>query len=43
MGSSVADIKKLCPTATVENGLAIHGGSVANSEKEIKNWVVGGR
>ena len=43
MGSSVADIKKLCTTATVENGLAIHGGSVANSEKEIKNWVVGGR
>ena len=41
MGSSVADIKKMCPTATVENGLAIHGGNVANSENEIKNWVEG--
>ena len=41
MGHSEADIKKLCTTATVENGLAIHGGNVANSENEIKNWVEG--
>lgn len=26
MGNSVSDIKKLCPTANVEKGLAIHGG-----------------
>lgn len=39
MGSSVADIKKLCPKATVENGLAIHGGSVHKSIKTIEDWV----
>lgn len=39
MGSSVSDIKKLCPAARVENGLAIHGGSAARSEKEIEKWI----
>lgn len=39
MGSSVADIKRLCPGARVEKGLAIHGGSVAKSRKIIEEWV----
>ena len=39
MGSSVADIKRLCPGARVEKGLAIHGGSAAKSRKIIEEWV----
>lgn len=39
MGSSVTDIKKLCPKAGVEGGLAIHGSSVAHAEKVIEGWV----
>lgn len=39
MGSSEADIKKLCPQAAVEKGLAIHGGSVNRAEPDIKKWL----
>ena len=39
MGSSIRDIKKLCPTAKVEEGLAIHGSSVNRSRKVIGEWV----
>lgn len=39
LGSSVSDIKKLCPTAKVEKGLAIHGGSVRRSRKDIEKWI----
>ena len=39
LGSSVSDIKKLCPTAKVEKGLAIHGGSVRQSRKDIEKWI----
>ena len=39
MGSSVEDIRKLCPTARVKSGLAIQGGSVNHSQKEVENWV----
>lgn len=39
MGNSVSDIKKLCPGATVEKGLAIYGGSVERSKKEIEKWI----
>lgn len=39
MGSSVSDIKKLCPAAKVEKGLAIRGGSAERSKKEIENWI----
>ena len=39
MGSSVSDIKKLCPGATVEEVLAIRGGSVDKSRKNIEGWV----
>lgn len=39
MGSSESDIKRLCPGANVEKGLAIHGGSVNRSKKEIEEWI----
>lgn len=39
MGSSVNDIKKLCPGARVEKGLAIHGGSVNRSKRNIEAWI----
>lgn len=39
MGSSVADIQRLCPAAEVTKGLAIHGGSASRSEKDIKKWL----
>ena len=39
MGSSVSDIKALCPSANVEDGLAIRGGSVPRSQKDIEKWI----
>ena len=39
MGSSEGDIKKLCPTARVEKGLAIRGGSVRHARSEIEQWI----
>lgn len=42
LGGSINDIKKLCPSATVEKGLAIHGSRVQNSKKDIEKWI-GGR
>lgn len=39
MGSSINDIKKLCPGANVEEGLAIRGGSVQRSKEEIEKWI----
>lgn len=39
MGRSVKDIKKLCPNAQVENGLAIHGASVNMAKSDIEKWI----
>ena len=39
MGSSEQDIKKLCPGAVVEKGLAIRGGNVTRSKEAIKEWL----
>lgn len=39
LGSSVQDIKKAAPSATVLDGLAIKGGSVNNSDKAIETWI----
>lgn len=39
MGSSESDIRKTCPGAVVEQGLAIHGGSVDMAEPEIIKWL----
>ena len=42
MGSSVSDIRKLCPGAKVDAGLAIRGGSADRSEKAIEKWIENG-
>ncbi|MGN0545753.1 MAG: flavodoxin [Acutalibacteraceae bacterium] len=39
LGSSIGDIKKLCPDAKVEKGLAIHGGRVKQAKNEIEKWI----
>ncbi len=39
MGSSINDIKMLCPTANVEKGLPIRGGSVQRSKSDIEKWI----
>ena len=39
LGSSVADIRRLCPQAAVEAGLAIRGSRVSAAEKDIAEWV----
>jgi flavodoxin len=39
MGHSESDIKKLCPRAKIEKGIAIHGGSVGSAQKAIEKWV----
>jgi len=39
MGRSVEDIKKLCPTATILEGLPIRGSSVKNSGNDIQKWL----
>lgn len=40
LSGSERDIKRLCPTANVEQGLAIHGGSVNSAEGKIKSWLL---
>lgn len=39
MGHSEQDIKRLCPTATVETGLAILGSEVKRAESAIQKWI----
>ena len=39
LGQSVKDIKRLCPSADVRDGLAIRGGSVKKSKNDIENWI----
>ena len=39
MGGSENDIKKLCPGAEVALGLAIRGGRVQWSNKDIQKWI----
>lgn len=39
LGGSVSDIRKACPGARVEEGLAVHGSRVEASEKKIWEWV----
>lgn len=43
MGVSEQDIKKLCPNAKTEKGLAIRGGSVQKSKTAIEKWIKGGQ
>ncbi|HWT76468.1 MAG TPA: flavodoxin [Mobilitalea sp.] len=39
MGHSESDIKKLCPYAEVQKGLAIRGGSVKGAKNDIMRWL----
>ena len=39
MGTSVSDIRKLCPDAMVEEGLAIHGAEVVNAKEQVQDWL----
>ena len=37
--NSLRDIARLCPGATIKEGLAIHGDDVGKSDKVLENWV----
>lgn len=39
MGRSESDIKRLCPNAKVEKGLAIFGSAALRAEEQIKKWL----
>ena len=39
LGSSEQDIRRLCPGAKVEPGLAVQGGSVQHAEPAIRAWL----
>lgn len=39
LGSSISDIMRLCPTAVVEKGIAIRGGTAEQSVKDIQKWL----
>lgn len=39
MGSSEADIKRLCKGAAVEPGLAIHGAKASAAQADLKRWI----
>lgn len=39
MGRSEADIRRLCPGAKVERGLAIHGAAVTRAGTAIEKWL----
>jgi len=41
LGSGESDIKKLCPDATILDGLAIRGGSVSGAQEQVKKWLEG--
>lgn len=39
LGRSPEDIRRVCPGAKVEKGLAVYGGSVNRSENIIRKWI----
>lgn len=39
LGSSINDIKKLCPGAKIGKGIAIPGSSVQRYKKDIEKWI----
>ena len=39
MGSSQADIRRVCPGARVGRGLAIHGAGVDRARFDLENWI----
>ena len=38
LGGSVSYLKKICPSAEILSGLAIHGADAKNSESEVSSW-----
>lgn len=40
LGCSMKDIQKICPTATVKDGIAIQGARVEKSRKDIEKWIL---
>lgn len=38
LGSSIGQIRKACPGATVASGLAIHGAEAARSNSQVSAW-----
>lgn len=39
MGNSVSDLKKVCPSANIKDGLAIFGSRVNSSKNDIERWI----
>lgn len=39
LGSSVEDMKKICPKSTILDGLAINDKNINNADKDISNWL----
>ena len=40
LGGSVQDIKKICKTADVQDGLAVHGSRIEAAADNIRKWVM---
>lgn len=40
LGSSVGDIKNLCPQSKILDGLAVSGSDVNNAENDVSEWLV---
>ncbi|MBV7390981.1 MULTISPECIES: flavodoxin [Enterococcus] len=40
LGSSLVDLKNLCPTAIIKTGLAVRGSKVEKSQTAIDNWLM---
>lgn len=39
LGRSAKDIAKLCPNATILEGLAVRGGEVKNAQSHVSDWM----
>ena len=39
MGNSERDLKRLCPTARIEKGLAVRGSEAKDAEKAVRAWI----
>ena len=37
--NSLKDIKRLCPTANITEGLAINGDNAATCDKDVEKWL----
>lgn len=41
LGSGPSEIERLCPDATVLDGLAVRGSTVSDSKSDIESWIDG--